>query len=104
MLPTKYTTHQFTYFIYYLFQDKFKYPKNDVNPTSTSRDTCKTILFILFELFSIGDSFKFKATEATDLVTRQRDSRDNVKEFIVTSPHITPRPIISRLELRTLNS
>ena len=22
-----YTTHQFTYFIYYLFQDKFKYPK-----------------------------------------------------------------------------
>ena len=23
----KYTTHRFTYFIYYLFQDKFKYPK-----------------------------------------------------------------------------
>ena len=23
----KYTTHQFTYFVYYLFQDKFKYPK-----------------------------------------------------------------------------
>ena len=22
-----YTTHQFTHFIYYLFQDKFKYPK-----------------------------------------------------------------------------
>ena len=22
-----YITHQFTYFIYYLFQDKFKYPK-----------------------------------------------------------------------------
>ena len=22
-----YTTHQFTYFIYYLFQDKFRYPK-----------------------------------------------------------------------------
>ena len=22
-----YTTHQFTYFIHYLFQDKFKYPK-----------------------------------------------------------------------------
>ena len=42
-------THQFTYFIYYLFQDKFKYPKIDVNPTSTSGDTCKTI-FILFYL------------------------------------------------------
>ena len=23
----KFTIHQFTYFIYYLFQDKFKYPK-----------------------------------------------------------------------------
>ena len=23
----KFTTHHFTYFIYYLFQDKFKYPK-----------------------------------------------------------------------------
>ena len=23
----KYTSHQFTYFIYYLFQDKFKNPK-----------------------------------------------------------------------------
>ena len=23
----KYTTHQFTYFFYYLFQDKFKYSK-----------------------------------------------------------------------------
>ena len=23
----KYTTHQFTYFLYYLFQDEFKYPK-----------------------------------------------------------------------------
>ena len=43
----KFTTHQFTYFIYYLFQKKFKYPKNDVNPTSTSGDTCKTI-FIYF--------------------------------------------------------
>ena len=28
LLSTKYTTHQFTYFIYYLFQDKFKNPKD----------------------------------------------------------------------------
>ena len=48
----KYTTHQFIYFIYYLFQDNFKISKNDVNPTSTSGDTHKTILIILFELFS----------------------------------------------------
>ena len=26
---------------------------------------CKTILFIIFKLFSIGDSFKFKATQET---------------------------------------
>ena len=35
---------------------------------------------------------------------RQHDSRENVKEFIVTSPHVTPHPIVSRLETRTLNS
>ena len=28
---------------------------------------------------------------------RQHDSRENVKEFIVTSPHIMPRPIVSRI-------
>ena len=33
----------------------------------------------------------------TDLVTRQCDSRENVKEFIVTSPHVMPHPIISRI-------
>ena len=55
----KYTTYQFKYFIYYLFQDKFK---NDENPTSISKDTCKTIFIILFELFSIGNLFDFKAT------------------------------------------
>ena len=54
---------------------------------------------ILFKLFSIGDSFKFNATQknATDLVTRQHDSRENVKEFVVTSPHVMPRQIISRI-------
>ena len=64
----KFTTHQFTYFTYYLFQDKYKYPKNDVNPTGTSGDTCKTIFIILFKLFSIGDSFKSKATQETRLI------------------------------------
>ena len=33
--------------------------RNDVNPTSTSGDTYKTIFIILFKLFSIGDLFKF---------------------------------------------
>ena len=49
-------------------------------------------ILLYFKLFSIGDSFKFKAT---DLVTRQRDSRENVKEFVMTSPHVMPHPIVS---------
>ena len=32
-----------------------------------------------------------------DLVTRQRDSRKSVKEFIVMSSHVMPRPIVSRI-------
>ena len=64
----KFTIHQFTYFIYLLFQDNIKNPKNDVNPTSTSRDTHKTIFIIVFILFSTGDSFKFKVTQETRLI------------------------------------
>ena len=50
----KYTSHQFTYFIYYLFQDNFK-----------NAEMVKTIFIILFTLFSIGDSFEFKVTQYT---------------------------------------
>ena len=28
---------------------------------------------------------------------RQRDSRENAKELIMTSPHVMPRPIVSRI-------
>ena len=62
----KYTTHQFMYLLF--ISKHFQISKNDVNPTSTSGDTCKTIFIILFELFSIGDSFKFKATQKTRLI------------------------------------
>ena len=27
----------------------------------------------------------------------QHDSRENMKEFVVTSPHIIPRPIVSQI-------
>ena len=37
----KFTTHQFTYFIY-LFQDNFR---NAKIPTCTTKDTCKTIFY-----------------------------------------------------------
>ena len=33
----------------------------------------------------------------TDLVTCQCDSHENVKEFIVTSPHVMPCPIVSQI-------
>ena len=42
---------------------QFQKSNNDVNPTCTLGDTHKTIFIILFKLFSIGDSFKFKATQ-----------------------------------------
>ena len=42
--------------------------KNYQNPTSTSKDTYKTIFIILFKLFSIGNSFEFKATQEIRLI------------------------------------
>ena len=59
----KFTTHQFTYFIYYLFQDKFKYPKMMQIQQLHQEIHGKQFLLLFFELFSVGDSCKFKATQ-----------------------------------------
>ena len=63
----KYTTHQFTYFIYYLFQDNFKNAKmvkiQQVHQNLLLQ--AKTVFIILFKWFSIGDSFEFKVTQET---------------------------------------
>ena len=59
----KYTTHQFTYFTYYVFQDKFKYPKIIRIQRVHQEIHAKQFFIILFKLFSNGDSFKFKATQ-----------------------------------------
>ena len=49
----KYAPNQLTYFIYILFISRqIQKSKNDENPASTSKDTCKTILIIIFKLFS----------------------------------------------------
>ena len=64
----KYTTHQFTYFTYYLFQDKLKYPKIIKIQQVYQEILAKQVFIILFILFSIGDSFKFKATQETRLI------------------------------------
>ena len=95
----KYNTHQFTYFIYYLFQDNFKNAKSIKIQQVHHEIHTKLFFLILFKLFSIGDSFKSKANQenATDLVTRQCYSRENAKEIIVTSPHVMARPIVSRI-------
>ena len=51
-------------FIFYILfiSRQIQKSKNYQNPTSTSKDTYKTIFKILFKLFSIGDSLEFKAT------------------------------------------
>ena len=62
-----YTTHQFTYFIYYLCQDKFKYPKM-IKIQQVHQEIYTKLFIVLYKLFSIGDSFKFKATQETRLI------------------------------------
>ena len=64
----KYTTHQLTYFIYYLFQDKFKDPKIIKIQQVQQKIHAKQFFIILFRLFSIGDSFEFNTTCDTRLI------------------------------------
>ena len=59
----KCTSHQFTYSIYYLFQDNFKNAKMIKIQRVHQKIHAKQFLFYLFKLFSIGNSFKFKATQ-----------------------------------------
>ena len=57
------------YIFYLLFSSRqFQKCINYQNPASTSQDTCKTIFIILFKLFSIGNSFKFKTTREMRLI------------------------------------
>ena len=64
----KYTTHQSTYFIYYIFQDNFKNPKIMKTQQVHQKIHAKQLFNILFKLYSIGDSFKFNATRETRLL------------------------------------
>ena len=54
-----YTTHQFTNCtpIYYLVQDKFKYPKIIKIQQVNHEIHAKQFFIILYKLFFIGDSF-----------------------------------------------
>ena len=55
-----FTTHQFTYCIYYLFQGNFKNAKIIKIQEVHQEIHAKQFFMILFKLFSIGDSFKIK--------------------------------------------
>ena len=58
----KYTTHQFTYFMDSLLQDKFKNPK--IMKIQQVHQKIHTNNFIiLFNLFSICNSNEFKVTQ-----------------------------------------
>ena len=57
----KYTTHQFTYFVYYLFQNKLKNPKI-IKIQELHQKIHTNNLNYFFKLFSIGNSFEFYAT------------------------------------------
>ena len=59
----KYATYQFTYFIYYFFQDNFKTTKIMKIQQIYQKRHMQTIFIILFKLFSIGDSFKFNISQ-----------------------------------------
>ena len=69
LLTTKFILHinLHTLFIIYC-KTKFKYPKI-INIQQIHQEIhAKQFLFILFKLFSIGDSFKFEATQETRLI------------------------------------
>ena len=59
----KNTTHKFTYCIYYLVQDNSENAKIIKIQQVHQEIHAKQFLIILFKLFSIGDSFKFNATQ-----------------------------------------
>ena len=50
----KYTTHQFTYFLYYLFQDIFKYPKMMLIQQVHHKIHAKQFLFIYLNCFLLA--------------------------------------------------
>ena len=59
----KFTRHQFTYLTYYLFKNNFKNAEMVKIQLVLQKIHAKQFLFYLFKLFSIDDSFKFKATQ-----------------------------------------
>ena len=82
--------------IYYLFQDKFKNPKIIKIQQVHQKIHTKQFLLLYLNclLFVIHLNLK-QLTKQTDLVMCQCESHENVKEFVMTSSHVTPCPIVS---------
>ena len=62
----KYTTNQFTYFIYYLFQDKFKNPK--IMKIQEVHQKLHTKQFLLFYLNCFLFAIHYKVTQEVRLI------------------------------------
>ena len=62
----KYLTHQFTYFIYYLFQDKFKDPKIIKIQEVYQKIHEKQCLLLYFNCFLLAIHFNLKLLEKRD--------------------------------------
>ena len=96
LLSTKYNIHQFTYYIYYLFQDNFKNAKIMKIQEVHQKKHAKQFLLFYLNCFLLATHLNLmRLRNATDLVMYQCDSRENMKEFVMTSPHIMPHPIVS---------
>ena len=68
LLSTKlYYTSIYTFYLLFISR-QIQISKNDVNPTSIHQEIHAKQFIFLFKLFSIGDSFKFKATQETRLI------------------------------------
>ena len=76
----KYTTHQFAYFIYYLFQDKFQNPKIKILQVHQKIHTKQ--FFILYKLFSICNSFELKVTREVRLIKSHANSKCSVRYIL----------------------
>ena len=59
----KYTTHQFTYFIYYLFEDNFKNAKMTKIQQVHQKIHTKQFLLFYLNCFLLATPFLFKATQ-----------------------------------------
>ena len=82
-----YTIYQFTYFIYYLFQDKFKYSKiiaiQQVHQKIYTKQV--RILEITYCHVKLHENLKRLGFTGEPVTRRTRQSRDKAKECVVTS-------------------